>query len=208
MASATDVPTRTVNAINSDINAVSNSHIYSERITLNPEMSLHIIRLPYSNGIVWTDFKVSFHPNNRIPISLTFKSNEQVLSYHERHRQNTWHPLMWPIPSVNSVYPIDIYIETPYDTPATNELSIKVAGFENVFPARDDYILVDPNGEAAFKVVRTNTTNRRAIGYFCLEPGCYDLDEDDFPINCCYQYIHRAENPHLYDSDSDSRGSW
>lgn len=206
MASAADIPTRTVNAINPDFNPTSNSHIYSIRATLNPEHSTHVIPLPYSRGIVWTDFKVSFHPNGRIPISLTFKSNRQVLSSHGGHQQNTWHPLMWPLLSLDSIYPIEIDIEIPDDIPATNEISIKVAGFENLFPERDDYLLLDPNGEAAFEVIRRNRTRDR--GYYYIEPGSYDLDEDDYPINCCYQYIHRAENPHLYDSDSDSRGSW
>lgn len=208
MASATDIPTRTVNAINSDLNAVSNSHIFSERAILNTEHSTHVITLPYSRGIVWTDFKLSFHPNGRIPVSLIFKSNGQVISSHRSHPQNTWHSLMWPLPSVNGIYPIEIHIEIPDDIPTSNEITIKVAGFENIFPPRDNYILVDPNGEAAFEVVSINRTSRRAPGYYYMDPGCYDLDENDYPINCTNQYIHRAENPHLYDSDSDSRGSW
>jgi hypothetical protein len=205
-SSARDIPTRTAKAINSSVDHVASSHIYITSCQLTPGSETYVVDLPYTRGLFWTDFKFNWSADREQQFTVTFKSGDVILSSHTNHTQNTWHHLTWPIPSIESSIPLSVYITVPSSIPTLNNFALKVVGFENILPLEHIYILIDPNGECEISAVRYSSY--REIKYYSLVDSGYTLEDSDQPINTCSYYLHRYENPHLYDSDSDSYNSW
>ena len=149
-----DIPIEIPLSINPTIDALYSSVIYTfNHKDISYDDNGHILyKFPYSKGTWWTNFKYSVYPssNQQIIMSIILITDEgytYTISIDQFMEQNKWYDTVWPLLSVNteSKNKSGLYLKVkPLRGDENINISLKLLGFDHLFPKSQNYILISP----------------------------------------------------------------
>jgi hypothetical protein len=178
-----DIPIDLLTRINPTSQSNCIIHKLSDKIYYNEELKFN---LPFNKNTFWTHFKFSSNKNDFI-IYFTIDTSggaryEFDFSKHAS-KQNTWHPFIWPIPSLDTRGSImNVFIEVvPQFNTCIYDFKLELLGVKDLFPESQYYFLMTPSNMYQFLFSK------------------FEDNDPDFPQGVIEQYENDCYNEHLVD---------
>lgn len=111
-------------------------------------------RLPASEGVFWTDFRITaFHTNGvsytepiqaHIQLCTTAGESLPIIPPWKSYPPQRWWSTRWAIPALSFTAPAGVwlYVRTSDQQPGTT-YRVELQGFQNMYPLEDRYLLID-----------------------------------------------------------------
>lgn len=109
-------------------------------------------RLPQSEGLFWTDFRITaFHVNGvsytdpiQVKIVLCTTENESMpIIPWKKYPPLRWWSTRWAIPALPFTGPAGVWIDVRTDGLEDVMFRVELQGFQNMYPLQDRYVLID-----------------------------------------------------------------
>lgn len=196
-----EIPKYIARAIKNEIDDIeAASHILTKTINLHETSSIII---PYSCGITWTSVMINLpaYEANLVEISIRTSSTNICIM---KIKPGEWHHFRWPIPSVNSIDPLTVIINS--SKTVSNIINVKVLGYDNLLPKEMYYIMFDENAVATIVIRNTGTTDLRTTelndkpkGYYLFNLGEHIPSIEDYEIYPTSVYLDKYDEGLLSD---------
>lgn len=176
-----EIPTNIARSINPNIESPINvSCIYTFRDDFSSEdgngndFILKKYSLPYADSVYWTQFRYAWNNLSDLNVDLCLKnSNGSVHTFDlGRKRQNLWHNLPLPIPSVkfsprNCEIYLKLHVPQVHITTERVYIRVKIIGFQNLLTCNNEndghdshvYALMDNNQDVSTILYPDNNLN-------------------------------------------------